>query len=152
VVAAAVDPAHEDDLLAGVGGAEIAAEIGAFESTKKVEQNGFPLSFFGLGEEDGEIRARNFRLYACGESLHCQDTGLELVFAEDDDAAGSLFSGVKGFFEAEGAFAELDAETGAAKFAGQGESGGVEGFAEWGDECIGHLRWGSLLVEDCLQG
>ena len=33
VVAAAIDPAHEDDLLAGVGGAEVAAHVGAFEST-----------------------------------------------------------------------------------------------------------------------
>ena len=32
VVAAAVDPAHEDDVLACVGGAQIAAEVGAFES------------------------------------------------------------------------------------------------------------------------
>jgi hypothetical protein len=32
VVAAAVDPAHEDDLLAGVGGAQIAAEMGTFET------------------------------------------------------------------------------------------------------------------------
>ena len=32
VVAAAVDPAHEDDGLACVGGAEIAAHVGAFES------------------------------------------------------------------------------------------------------------------------
>ncbi len=31
VVAAAVDPAHEDDLLAGVGGAQVAAQMGAFE-------------------------------------------------------------------------------------------------------------------------
>ena len=31
VVAAAVDPAHEDDLLAGVGGAQFAAEMGAFQ-------------------------------------------------------------------------------------------------------------------------
>jgi len=33
VVAAAIDPAHEDDVLAGVGGAKIAAHMGAFEST-----------------------------------------------------------------------------------------------------------------------
>jgi hypothetical protein len=32
VVAAAVDPAHEDNLLAGVGGAQIAAEMGTFET------------------------------------------------------------------------------------------------------------------------
>jgi hypothetical protein len=37
VVAAAVDPAHEDDVLAGVSGAKIAAHVGAFESTEKVE-------------------------------------------------------------------------------------------------------------------
>jgi hypothetical protein len=33
VVAAAIDPAHEDDLLTGVCGAEIATHVGAFEST-----------------------------------------------------------------------------------------------------------------------
>jgi hypothetical protein len=32
VVAAAVDPAHEDNVLAGVGGAQIAAEMGTFET------------------------------------------------------------------------------------------------------------------------
>ena len=32
VIAATIDPAHEDDLLAGVGGAEVAAHVGAFES------------------------------------------------------------------------------------------------------------------------
>ena len=31
VVAAAVDPAHQDDLLAGVGGAQCAAEMRPFE-------------------------------------------------------------------------------------------------------------------------
>ena len=31
VVAAAVDPAHEDHVLAGVGGAQVAAEMRAFE-------------------------------------------------------------------------------------------------------------------------
>jgi hypothetical protein len=33
VVAAAVDPAHEDYLFAGVGGAELAAKMRSFEST-----------------------------------------------------------------------------------------------------------------------
>jgi hypothetical protein len=33
VIAAAIDPAHEDYLLAGVGGAKIAAHVSAFEST-----------------------------------------------------------------------------------------------------------------------
>ena len=32
VVAAAVDPAHENNLLSGVGGAQIAAEMGTFET------------------------------------------------------------------------------------------------------------------------
>ena len=32
VVAAAVDPAHEHNLLAGVGGAQVAAEVGPFET------------------------------------------------------------------------------------------------------------------------
>jgi hypothetical protein len=32
VIAAAVYPAHEDDLLPGVGGAEIAAEMSTFET------------------------------------------------------------------------------------------------------------------------
>jgi hypothetical protein len=31
VVAAAVDPAHQDHLLAGVGGSQIAAHVGAFQ-------------------------------------------------------------------------------------------------------------------------
>ena len=50
---------------------------------------------------------------------------MELVFAQDDDAAGGLFGGFKGFFQAEATFAELDPEAFVAQFAGQDEGGGV---------------------------
>ncbi len=69
---------------------------------------------------------------------------MELVFAEDDDAAGDLVGGFEGLFEAEAAVAEFDAEAGAAEFAGESEGGGVEALAErlhvsrrqWRDACI----------------
>ena len=51
---------------------------------------------------------------------------MELVFAEDDDAASRLVRGFKGLFEAETAVAELDAQAGVAKFAGKGQGSGVE--------------------------
>ncbi len=37
VVAAAVDPAHHDNVLAGVGGAQFAAAVGAFKRSQKIE-------------------------------------------------------------------------------------------------------------------
>ena len=49
-------------------------------------------------------------MYAGGEGLHCQDTGLKLVFAQDDDGAGGLVGGFKGFFQPEAAVAQLDAQ------------------------------------------
>src|SRR5579872_1436950 len=42
VVAAAIDPAHEDNGLTCLGGAQSATHVGAFESTEKVEHYGFP--------------------------------------------------------------------------------------------------------------
>ncbi len=62
----------------------------------------------GTRRDDSQLRARNLGLYACGEVLHCQDTGLELVFAEDDDAAGGLVGGFEGLLEAETAVAQFD--------------------------------------------
>ena len=38
---------------------------------------------------------------------------MQLVFAEDDDAAGGLVGGFEGFLEAEAAVAKLDGEAGA---------------------------------------
>ena len=37
---------------------------------------------------------------------------------------------------------KFDAEAGAAQFAGQGEGGGIEIFAERRDVRVRHLRWG----------
>src|ERR1039457_5960258 len=119
-----------------------------FEASKKIEHYLCPLLACRFGEEDGQLRARNFSLYAGGEGLHSKDTGLELVFAEDDHAAGSLVSDFKGFLEAEAYVAPLYAEALAAEFAGQGKSGGVERFPKRGD--IGvcqYLRGGSLLSQ-----
>ena len=90
-----------------------------FEASKKIEHYLCPLLACWFGEEDGQLRARNFSLYAGGEGLHSKDTGLEFVFAEDDHAAGSLVSDFKGFLEAEASVAQLDAEALAAEFAGR---------------------------------
>src|SRR5258708_39456379 len=40
------------------------------------------------GQELCQLRARNLGLNAGGEVLHCKDSGLKLIFAQDDDAAG----------------------------------------------------------------
>ena len=42
-----------------------------------------------------ELFARDFGLLACGEVLHCQDTGAELVFAEQDDFTGEFVAGLE---------------------------------------------------------
>jgi hypothetical protein len=39
VVAAAVDPAHEGNGLAGIGGAQVAAHLGALQGAKEVESH-----------------------------------------------------------------------------------------------------------------
>ena len=57
------------------------------------------------------LGARHLGLYACREGLHSQDTGFQLVFAEDDDGASRLVGGFEGFFQPEAAFSELDART-----------------------------------------
>ena len=53
VVAAAVDPAHEDHLLAGVGGAQVAAEMRPFETCLRKSSTTCVLStaLAGFGEE-----------------------------------------------------------------------------------------------------
>ncbi len=47
VIAAPVDPAHENDLLACVGGAQCAAEMRAFEIAEKVEH--YLVLCYGVG-------------------------------------------------------------------------------------------------------
>src|ERR1700679_234560 len=86
----------------------------------------------------GKLRARNFGLCAGCEVLDCQDTGLELVLAQDDDAAGYLVRGFKALLEPEAAIAQFGTEACAAQFACESEGGSVEVFAEWGDVSI-HL-------------
>src|SRR5450432_2496995 len=82
------------------------------------------------GKCGGELFAGHLGLLAGGEVLHCQDTGLELVAAEDDDFSGELVGGLERFFESKAGVAQLDAEAGAAEFAGQLEGLWGEGFAE----------------------
>ncbi len=77
---------------------------------------------------------------------------MKLVFAQDDDAACGLVGGLKGLLKPETALAELDPEALVAEFAGQDQGGGVETFAQRGDERVGHLRWGSPLVELVQEG
>src|SRR5258708_4119022 len=46
------------------------------------------------GQKLRQLLARNLGLNAGGEVLHCKDSGLKLVFAEDDDAAGGVVGGL----------------------------------------------------------
>jgi len=68
---------------------------------------------------------RELSLHAGGEGLHSQDTGLKLVFAEDDDRRAVLSAASKDFFSGV-AIAQLDAKPCAAQFAGQNQGSGVE--------------------------
>ncbi len=65
-------------------------------------------------------------MYAGGEGLHCQDTGLKLILAQNDDGARGLVGGFEGLFEPEGALAELDPEPLVSQFACQNQGCGIE--------------------------
>ncbi len=56
-------------------------------------------------KKDSQLRAGNLGLYACGEVLHCQNTGFELILAKNHDVAGGFVGSFKGFFQAEAALA-----------------------------------------------
>lgn len=58
-----------------------------------------------LGQENRQFTARNFRLHACSKILHRQNSGLQLIFAQNDDLASRLVRRIKRFFQPEAAFA-----------------------------------------------
>jgi len=117
VIAAAIYPAIKT--TAGRRScAEFAAMMRPFEISLKIKHYLCPLFACGSGKKTASS-ARGTFVCMPVEKSSLSEYGFQLVFAKDDDVAGGLVGGFKGFFEAKAAVAQLDPEALMAQFAGR---------------------------------